>query len=77
MLHHFNIDTLDRFLCFLMGNETIFGGKLLVICGDFRQILPVIPGGKRAENCPSMSQSFQAVAICYHIKGGQETFIVH
>ena len=45
MLHHFNIDALDQFLRVLMGNETIFGEKLLVICGDFRQILPVIPGG--------------------------------
>ena len=64
MLHHFNIDTLDRFLCFLMGNETIFGGKLLVICGDFRQILPVIPGGnvlKIVQACLKASNLWQYV----------------
>ena len=64
MLHHFNIDALDRFLRVLMGNETIFGGKLLVICGDFRQILPVIPGGKRAhivQACLKASKLWQYV----------------
>jgi PIF1-like helicase len=49
MLHHFNIDALDWFLTVLMGNETIFGGKLLVICGDFRQILPLISAGRHAD----------------------------
>ncbi|XP_048602312.1 ATP-dependent DNA helicase pif1-like [Brassica napus] len=29
--------------------EKLFGGKVVVFGGDFRQILPVIPGGGRAE----------------------------
>ena len=29
--------------------DLAFGGKLIVFCGDFRQILPVIPGGCRIE----------------------------
>ena len=49
MLHHYNLDALERFLRALMQNESIFGGKLVVICGDFRQILPVIPRGSRAD----------------------------
>ena len=31
-----------------------FGGKTILLCGDFRQILPVIPHGSRGtliENC--------------------------
>jgi len=41
---------LDRYLRELMNNrETIFGGKLLVLGGDFRQILPVIPHGRIAD----------------------------
>ncbi|KAF1882770.1 hypothetical protein Lal_00002951 [Lupinus albus] len=37
----------------IMGTTTnesiIFGGKVLVFCGDFRQILPVIPRGCRSD----------------------------
>jgi ATP-dependent DNA helicase PIF1 len=30
-------------------NEKIFGGKTVVLGGDFRQILPVIPNGGRED----------------------------
>ena len=49
MLHKFNLECLDRFLQQLMHNNFIFGGKLLVVSGDFRQILPVIPRGRSAD----------------------------
>ena len=49
MLHHHNVGALDRWLQELMDNKLLFGGKLVVICGDFRQILPVIPRGNRAD----------------------------
>ena len=38
----------DRTLRDLMKCNLPFGGKCIVIGGDFRQILPVIPGGDRA-----------------------------
>uniref|UniRef100_A0A1J3EKZ2 ATP-dependent DNA helicase n=1 Tax=Noccaea caerulescens TaxID=107243 RepID=A0A1J3EKZ2_NOCCA len=42
---------LDRSLADIMRNkdEKPFGGKVIVFGGDFRQVLPVIPGGTRAE----------------------------
>ena len=49
MLHQNNLSALDRFLQELMVNKTVFGGKLVIICGDFRQILPIIPRGRRAD----------------------------
>ena len=49
MLHRFNLEALDRFLRELMDNAGVpFGGKLVLLCGDFRQILPIIPRGNRA-----------------------------
>ena len=47
MLHRCNIGALDRFLKILMMNDDIFGGKLIIVSGDFRQILPVVPRGRR------------------------------
>lgn len=37
----------DEVLRFIMGTVVPFGGKTIVLGGDFRQLLPVIPGGTR------------------------------
>lgn len=46
---------IDRFLNDLCGTQTkLFGGKTILLCGDFRQTLPVVPHGTRVsliENC--------------------------
>ena len=44
MLHRYQIEALDRTLQDLMNNHKPFGGKVLILSGDFRQCLPVIPG---------------------------------
>ena len=49
MMHYYDLDCLDRFLRELMVNDSVMGGKLVVLMGDFRQILPVIPHGSRAD----------------------------
>ena len=48
MLNNLLLEALDVFLRDLMGNDLVFGGKVLVLCGDFRQTLPIIPGASRA-----------------------------
>ena len=52
MAHKFCFQALDKSLKDIMelGNEssTIFGGKVIVFGGDFRQILLVIPRGSRS-----------------------------
>lgn len=57
---------IDRMLRDLCTNEInkakIFGGKTLLLCGDFRQILPVVPHGSRAvliENCITSWDQFR------------------
>ena len=49
MLDRFQLEALDRSLRDLTGNDKVpFGGKILILAGDFRQCLPVVPGANRA-----------------------------
>ena len=49
-LHKYYLEALDRLLRDIMDEpEKPFGGKLLLMSGDWQQGLPVIPGGSRAQ----------------------------
>ena len=48
MLHRYQLEAMDRSLRDLTGNNQPFGGKVLILAGDFRQCLPVVPGASRA-----------------------------
>ncbi|KAI8537401.1 hypothetical protein RHMOL_Rhmol09G0020900 [Rhododendron molle] len=49
MTNRLAIEALDRTLRDIMGVEMPFGGKIMVLGGDFRQVLPVVPKGTKAE----------------------------
>ncbi|CDF41007.1 ATP dpendant DNA helicase [Chondrus crispus] len=49
MCHRHCIETVDRSLRDLMQTDRPFGGKFLVLAGDFRRILPVVTGGSRGQ----------------------------
>ena len=50
MLHSFQLEALDRTLRDLMNVQNVaFGGKIIILSGDFRQCLPVIPRANRAK----------------------------
>ena len=53
MVHKFCFEALDRILKDIMKDDltcnSVFGGKVVVFGGDFRQILPVIPRGTRSD----------------------------
>ena len=49
MAHKWQINAVDRSLRDIRQTEKPFGGLTTVFCGDFRQILPVIQGGSRAQ----------------------------
>ncbi|XP_021756070.1 ATP-dependent DNA helicase PIF1-like [Chenopodium quinoa] len=38
-----NLESLDLLLQDICGNKVVFGGKVVVFGGDFRQVLPVVP----------------------------------
>lgn len=49
MAHKKSLEALDRTLKDLTGNSQIMGGKLVILAGDFRQALPVVPRGTPAD----------------------------
>src|SRR6185295_984761 len=55
MMHRYAFQAVDRTLRDLMkanhpeSEDKVFGGKVIVFGGDFRQVLPVIPKGGRDE----------------------------
>ena len=62
MLDNRQLAALDRTLCDLMGRPEPFGNKVIVLSGDMRQCLPVVPGASRAgivERCINQSPLWQ------------------
>ena len=49
MNHRHQLEALDRTLRDITDLDIPFGGKIIVLSGDFRQCLPVIPNANRAE----------------------------
>jgi len=49
MTKHQAVETLDRSLQDIMDSTLPFGGKVMVFGGDFRQVLPVVTRGTRAQ----------------------------
>ena len=48
MLHRFQLEAMDRTLRDVLDDERPFAGKVLVLTGDFRQTLTVVPRASRA-----------------------------
>lgn len=49
MSHRFILEAVDRTLRDVMSNDVPMGGKLLLLSGDFRQLLPVVRKGRRPD----------------------------
>ncbi|KAF1854814.1 hypothetical protein Lal_00026526 [Lupinus albus] len=49
MVNRYALEAVDRTLRDIIGCDAPFGGKVVILGGDFRQILPVIPKGNNAE----------------------------
>jgi len=56
----------NRLLKDIMENDVFFGGKVIVLGGDFRQVLPVVPQGSRRltiQNCIKHSPIWPHIKI--------------
>ena len=49
MISRYAFEALDRTLRDVMQQDKVFGGKVFLLGGDFRQVLPVVPKGTRAD----------------------------
>ena len=49
MLDKFQLEAMNRTLQDICSNERAFGGKIVILAGDFRQCLPVVQGGSRKD----------------------------
>jgi ATP-dependent DNA helicase PIF1 len=63
------VEALDNSLRDIMNRpELPFGGKTIVFSGDFRQVLPVVPKGSRAQIVDaSLRRSYLWDSMC-HLK---------
>ncbi|XP_054283292.1 ATP-dependent DNA helicase PIF1-like [Macrosteles quadrilineatus] len=59
MAHRFVFEVLDRSLRDLMRSSELFGGKIFLCCGDFRQIAPVVVNARTPSDivCVSLRAS--------------------
>ncbi|XP_048502683.2 uncharacterized protein LOC104896527 [Beta vulgaris subsp. vulgaris] len=64
MTHIYHFEAVDRSLKDLMENDLPFGGKIIVFGGDFRQVLPVVRNGTRAQ---MIDASFVKSPIWRHV----------
>ena len=67
MLDRFQLEALDRTLRDLLRKpKELFGGKVILLAGDFRQCLPVVPGASQAgtiSHCISKSSLWEKFKI--------------
>jgi hypothetical protein len=69
---------IDRMLRDISGNDVLFGGKIFLLGGDFRQVLPVVPRGSRTaivENCLKSSplwKSFTVVKLVKNMRADED-----
>ncbi|GFT37024.1 ATP-dependent DNA helicase [Trichonephila clavipes] len=49
MAHKYSLEALNRILKDIKNSDKLFGGSLLLLLGDFRQTLPIIPRSPYAD----------------------------
>ena len=57
MAHKAAYEALDKTLRDVRNNNKVMGGVVFVMAGDFRQILPVVPRGTRADEMKACVKS--------------------
>lgn len=57
MIHKNGLEALDRTLKDIRNNKKLMGGIVVVLAGDFRQTLPVIPRGTMTDEIKACLKS--------------------
>ena len=74
MQNRYAFEAVDRTLKDLHSNPRSFGGVVFCFCGDFRQILPVVPRGTRAQ---IVSASLKRSPLWRHVERLPLTINMH
>ncbi|XP_026481792.1 uncharacterized protein LOC113388824 [Ctenocephalides felis] len=70
MAHKRSLEALDKTLKYLHDNQNIFGRAMILLSGDFRQTLPVIP---RSTVADELNASLKSLNLWRHVKKLQLT----
>jgi ATP-dependent DNA helicase PIF1 len=63
------VEALDISLCDILDKEDLpFGGKTVVFGGDFRQTLPVVRKGSRAQIVDASLHRFYLLGLMQHLR---------
>lgn len=68
MVHRHAFEAFDRTLRDLTENDVPFGGKIVILGGDFRQVLPVVQRGKKSQTidaCIVRSAVWEGVTVIH------------
>lgn len=68
MMHRYCFEALDKTMKSILRSQKPFGGKVVVLGGDFRQILPVIPRGSREDIVHATINSSKLWTHCTMLK---------
>ncbi|XP_026428946.1 uncharacterized protein LOC113324879 [Papaver somniferum] len=66
MAHRYSVEAFDTAMRDITCNEKPFGGKIFIMGGDFRQVLPVVPKasrGKMVDSCLTRSSLWRHVEV--------------
>ena len=78
MAPSYAINALDRMLRDIMNSKTPFGGKVLVLGGDFRQVLPVVRHGNKCAilaaclKCNSLWSLFKILKLSMNMRAQRD-----
>ena len=75
------LEIINKLLKKLMNSNKIFGGKVMVLCGDFRQTLPVIEGvnseiaitSNSLLSCPLFVDNFKKMVLRRNMRAKDES----
>lgn len=65
MMHHYNLDMVDKAMRIIRESEQPFGGIQVILCGDFFQLPPVQQGGDGKFITQSNVWSQMDLSVCY------------
>ncbi|XP_026400069.1 ATP-dependent DNA helicase RRM3-like [Papaver somniferum] len=66
MAHRYYVEAFDTTMRDITGNKNPFGGMIIIMGGDFRQVLPVVPKasrGKMVDSCLTRSDLWRHVEV--------------